>query len=292
MIFKSYMRLKWALRKIKLPIGKNDIVLDVGSGSNPHPRSDILLDRLDCAPHRGGDAMLIDRPAVISDAVKLPFKDKSIDFIIASHVLEHIPHPEQFLQELQRVGKAGYIEVPNFLCERMLPSNAHCLEIGLVDGVLHIHKKRQPIEDPFMSSMGYLQNNDDWKAEYFQNPHLFHVTYHWKDEIHYKIFNPSTVCDWTSTLLSGSSEENIISRSEGRTGWRYLGIRMYEFIEKTRREKRLSKIDIVNLLACPACGSELRKSDVSLSCTQCDETYSASPFFNLYKSDQTKSHSS
>lgn len=292
MIFKSYARLQWALRKLKLPINNSDIVLDVGSGSNPHPRSDILLDRLDSARHRGGDAMLIDRPAVIGDAVKLPFKDKSIDFIIASHVLEHIPDPEQFLLELQRVGKAGYIEVPNFLCERMLPSSAHCLEIGVINGALHIHKKDQPKQDPFISSLNYLSENDQWKAEYFYNPHLFHVTYYWKDTIKYNVVNPETTCDWTSTLFNDSDEGDVITKAKGRTGWRHFGIRAYEFFEKKRRKKRLSKIDLVSLFACPTCRTEVKRSGDLLSCTQCGETYSASPFFNFHKKSPLTSQES
>lgn len=289
MIFPTYMRLVWALRKLRLPVKNSDIVLDVGSGSNPHPRSDILLDRLDSASHRGGDAMLIDRPAVIGDALKLPFKDKSIDYIIASHVLEHIPNPEQFIHEMQRVGKAGYIEAPNFLCERMLPSNAHCLEIGLIDGTLHIHKKQRPQEDPFINDLNYLGKNEDWKNQYFRNPHLFHVVYHWNESIKYKIVNPETCCAWTLDMFNDSKESKVISKAKGRTGWRYLGIRLYEMVQTHRRKKRLSNIDLVGLFACPACGGEISKSGDLMTCGSCGETYSASPFFNFHRKQQLPS---
>ena len=43
---------------------------------------------------------------------KFPFHDKEFDFVIASHVLEHISEPFQFCKELARIGHAGYIEVP------------------------------------------------------------------------------------------------------------------------------------------------------------------------------------
>jgi len=36
-------RVRWALRKIRLPIAASDLVRDVGSGGNPFPRSDVLL---------------------------------------------------------------------------------------------------------------------------------------------------------------------------------------------------------------------------------------------------------
>ena len=46
---------------------------------------------------------------------KLPFKDKEFDFVIASHVAEHVEDISYFLNELSRVGKKGYIEVPTRL---------------------------------------------------------------------------------------------------------------------------------------------------------------------------------
>jgi len=50
-------------------------------------------------------------------------------------------HPEIFLSELQRVGKAGYIKTPNALFERLHPYNIHCLEIVKTGDMLHIYKK-------------------------------------------------------------------------------------------------------------------------------------------------------
>ena len=113
-------RVRWALRKSRLPVDSDGLVLDVGSGGTPYPRSDVLLDRLTGAEHRCGDAMMIDRHAVYGDAQCMPFKDKSFDFIVASHILEHMAEPEKFIKELQRVGKAGYIETPNAIFERLI----------------------------------------------------------------------------------------------------------------------------------------------------------------------------
>jgi len=43
---------------------------------------------------------------------KFPFEDNEFDFVIASHVLEHVHDPIHFCKELCRIGKRGYIEVP------------------------------------------------------------------------------------------------------------------------------------------------------------------------------------
>jgi len=43
-------------------------------------------------------------------AEALPFADKEFDYVICNQVLEHSDDPAQFLREVMRVGKAGYIE--------------------------------------------------------------------------------------------------------------------------------------------------------------------------------------
>ena len=40
-----------------------------------------------------------------ADAEHLPFADNSFDVVISSHVIEHLPHPQQGLQELRRVTR-------------------------------------------------------------------------------------------------------------------------------------------------------------------------------------------
>ena len=54
---------------------------------------------------------------------KLPFKDKEFDFIIASHVVEHVEDVSYFLNEIMRIGKKGYIEVPTKLEDNLVFEN-------------------------------------------------------------------------------------------------------------------------------------------------------------------------
>jgi SAM-dependent methyltransferase len=281
----SVKRLVWALRKLRFPIGRNGIVLDVGSGGNPYPRSDVLLDRLGGAEHRSGVAMKIDRLAILGDATKLPFKDKSFDFIIASHILEHMPNPEIFLKEIQRVGKAGYIETPSFLCERLSPCDAHCLEISLVDGALHIHKKGSSIEDSFVANMKFLQTDKDWAHLFHSDPGLFHVKYFWVDKIDWNIVNPEISCEWIENIYSDSVSNEVISSDppDSRTGWRKFGIVMLEKYHSWQRLRRLKNFDIFSVLACPECKGDLEKKQGSVICEACDISYSSSPFLNFEK---------
>jgi SAM-dependent methyltransferase len=110
-----------------LPLAEHWRVLDVGSGDNPHPRADVLLDRfLDRSIHRSGQKARLDgRPLVVGDASALPFRDCSFDFVIASHVVEHVDRPEQVCGELMRVAHAGYVEAPGPLSDALLGEPSH-----------------------------------------------------------------------------------------------------------------------------------------------------------------------
>lgn len=50
--------------------------------------------------------------AQIFDGYKIPYPDKHFDLAIAVHVLEHVEHERLLLQEIRRVAKFAYIEVP------------------------------------------------------------------------------------------------------------------------------------------------------------------------------------
>lgn len=281
----SLKRVSWALRKLRFPIDGSALVLDVGSGGNPYPRSDVLLDRLGGAEHRSGVAMKIDRMAIIGDATKLPFKDKSFDFIIASHILEHMPNPEIFLKEMQRVGKAGYIETPNFLCERLNPCDAHCLEIALIDEMLHIHKKSSSTEDSFIGNLRFLQTDKEWEYLFHSNPSLFHVRYFWDNEIKWNIVNQDISCEWIEDIYCNSTSSEVVSNdSKGeRAGWRKFGIRILEAYYRRQRLRRLRKFDVFSILACPECKGKLIKKEEDIICIACDISYSSSPFLNFEK---------
>ena len=51
---------------------------------------------------------------------KLPFKDKEFDYVVLSHVLEHVPNIKEFTNELERIAKAGYIELPTKLADNLV----------------------------------------------------------------------------------------------------------------------------------------------------------------------------
>lgn len=121
--------LGWSRTKVRLPA--EAIVLDVGSGAWPNPAATIACDRsLDEDIHRTGLATKVDRPFVICDASALPFRDGSIDFVIASHIAEHVDDPAGFCAELARAARAGYIETPSPLADYLLDEEYHQWRVG------------------------------------------------------------------------------------------------------------------------------------------------------------------
>jgi SAM-dependent methyltransferase len=57
------------------------------------------------------------------NAQNTPFLDLEFDFVIASHVMEHVENPQQMARELARIGKRGYIEVPTPLMDNLVYYN-------------------------------------------------------------------------------------------------------------------------------------------------------------------------
>lgn len=268
----------WALRKIRLPFDAGGLVLDVGSGSNPHPAADVLLEKYVDTTHRY-DSMVADRPTVLADACKMPFKDKAFDFVMAFHVLEHMHEPEAFLSELQRVGKAGYIETPNAIFERLVPYDVHLLEVMEIDGVLRIHKKAAAQPDNYLNALSLTTKNAQWRKFFYANPALFHVTHVWKERIRYEVVNPDVSTAWfVDPDIELSPDAQLCSAGEkvGLRGWGLAAMRWWY-----RRRKRT--VDLNQLLVCPECHGSLVLDENYYRCPACVSRYSRHPIPDFNK---------
>jgi hypothetical protein len=114
-----------------IPVTPEMLVLDLGSGAFPNPWASILCDReMVDNRHRAGLAVVVDRPTVRADASALPFRDGGFDFVIASHLGEHVEDPQGFCGELARVAKAGYVETPSPLADYLLDEEYHIWRVG------------------------------------------------------------------------------------------------------------------------------------------------------------------
>jgi SAM-dependent methyltransferase len=138
-------------RRITIPADASAIVLDVGSGDKPHWRADVLLDRFIDDTHggqrSGAAAARVDRPMFDADAADMPFADKVFDYVICSHVLEHVEHPDRVVAELSRVAKAGYVEVPEAASAKIVDFPSHLWWVTEEDGILVFTAKTTPYFD-------------------------------------------------------------------------------------------------------------------------------------------------
>ncbi|MDC3143290.1 class I SAM-dependent methyltransferase [Candidatus Pelagibacter sp.] len=92
-------------------------ILDVGCGYNAHKNATVICDVQDLSN------IYKEKHFVKLTSKILPFKDKEFDFVIASHVIEHVKEVEFFIKELQRVSSKGYIELPTILEDNLVFEN-------------------------------------------------------------------------------------------------------------------------------------------------------------------------
>ena len=92
-------------------------IADLGSGTKGAcPYANVCLDKEDYSNYFK-DKLFIQHDL---NNLPLPFEDKELDFCWASHVLEHMPSPIDFINEIVRIAKAGYIEVPTPLVDNLV----------------------------------------------------------------------------------------------------------------------------------------------------------------------------
>jgi len=252
-------KIAWTLRRLYCPVKKNALVLEIGAGANPYPRSNVLVDAYDESFERAYGNLPSDRPVIVCKGEDLPFKDKYFDFVIASHVLEHSDSPDQFISELQRVAKAGYIEVPDGCIERLHPFPFHRLEISLdVDNnALAIRKKHKPIEDSELIKLASYQFKKSLLGEFSDlNPFAFHVRYYWKDKINYILLNPGVGYEYES--------QNKYYKYEDPYNFINFKILWIKIIRKLfSQNKRNSKLNVIDMFKCKS-SEDIMKSSTDI----------------------------
>lgn len=270
-------KLRWSLRRLHVPVSNNALVLEVGAGGNPYPRANVLLDAMEATIERNEQNLITDRPLILGLCEELPFKDKSFDFIIASHVLEHTDNPEKFLTELMRVGKAGYIETPEGWFEKMCSFTYHRLEVSADKDKLFIRKKPNWKPDEIAKLWDVKLAESKPLSDFLRvNPDLNHLRFYWKDTIDFEIINPQCDASWPYPAEAINKRQDhvdlktsFISKVRGF----YLFSRRW-LLSQNARNKNL---DIYSLIRCPSCHSDNLEISLSnaqmIKCSNCNSTY-------------------
>jgi ubiquinone/menaquinone biosynthesis C-methylase UbiE len=152
-------------------------ILDIGCGYNANKLANIICDVQDLSSHYQ------DKQFIRLEEKKLPFKDKEFDFVIASHVMEHVDDVDFFIKELERVSKKGYIELPTMLEDNLVFENKkdHLwhMDFDDVENKLLISKKIQYFE-PVLTVSSIKRLNEIFRKSLV-------LELYWEDTISYNI---------------------------------------------------------------------------------------------------------
>ena len=123
-------------------------VLDIGCGYTANKNATVIADVQDLSN------FYLNKTFVKITDKKLPFKDGEFDFVIASHVIEHVEDFSFFIKELERVAKKGYIELPTRLGDNLVFENkSDHIWWFIFDDQKNklVGSKRNQLVEPFMS---------------------------------------------------------------------------------------------------------------------------------------------
>ncbi|TFH33511.1 MAG: methyltransferase domain-containing protein [Deltaproteobacteria bacterium] len=166
-------------------IKQTDHVLEIGPGGTPHPRSNVLLEKKFDNPdeaegQRGFAPPLKDSykgKVVYYDGGRFPFQDKEFDYVICSHVLEHIEEVDFFISEITRVGNKGYLEYPTIYYDYIYNFQEHKTLLFRRENILYYMPKKEsglyffmPVNILFYESLksGYVELIEILKPWMFQ----------------------------------------------------------------------------------------------------------------------------
>tara|TARA_Y100001970_G_C14231747_1_gene859077 strand:- start:616 stop:1233 length:618 start_codon:yes stop_codon:yes gene_type:complete len=154
-------------------------ILDIGCGYRANKFASVIADIKDFSN------FYKEKKFIKINEKKLPFKDKEFDFVIASHVIEHVEDFEFFIKELERISSKGYVELPTRLGDNLVFENRidHIWWFSYddIDNLIIASKKNQLIE-PFLnvSTAKVLE-------EVFRESLVIELI--WENKIDYKIDN-------------------------------------------------------------------------------------------------------
>ena len=152
-------------------------VLDIGCGFTANKNATVIADIQDLSNFYSKRTFI-----KITDK-KLPFKDNEFDFVIASHVIEHVEDFQFFIKELERVAKKGYIELPTRFGDNLIFENKsdHIWWFVFNDQTSKlVASKRNQLVEPFMSvATGKMIDS------YFRESMVLEL--YWEEKINYVI---------------------------------------------------------------------------------------------------------
>ena len=286
-----------------LHIAADAFVLEIGGGSLPDPRSQVLVDRFpdaDGIAQRGGGPLVLGgRPLIQADGRRLPFKDGCFDYVIASHVIEHLEPTGavDLATELCRVATAGYVEAPSIVYELVRDIPEHRIVVYCGPEGIHVAPKpprnlAQAFVDPLFYDPDFC-----WVVE--KHNELFFTGIEWRSDV-----RVTSHGDWRdlldfysgewaeATVKAGAAKSDALRRlrRESRAlAKRYLPSGVVRLITQLRdrawerhlsvRTPAMRQQEALDLVVCPSCHSRLQtdERERGLTCVHCGARFAVRP---------------
>ena len=196
-------------------------VLEIGPGGLPHPRANIFLekrfdDEIEKAFQRGYAPKLeTKKPVVFYEGGVFPFEDKQFDYVICSHVLEHVNDIGLFISELSRISNMGYLEYPLIYYDYIYNFDVHLTFLkknGSCINWIPKHEtelsKFRPVQEFFFETIkkNYHTFINQMKQYFFEG-------FEWRDDLQTKrVYDINEVCIPMKTLEIPDFNDIIASK--------------------------------------------------------------------------------
>lgn len=267
-----------------LEIQPTDFVVEVGGGHQPFGRSDVIFDKYPFDNlHRTQD-LARGTPVIIADAARLPLN--RCDVIFASHILEHLPQPDKFLQEVKRCSDRVYLEFPRMTRELMFAWSFHEWVITADRTHLTFYKDDIPqlFGDFFHSNYDFLF--DAWSMQ--RHRELNAWVYCKSADLTWEFASEGAFAYAIAASRTGHAKVNEAPLVKIDYSWRQVGTLL---LEKTlprpvldrllrtwrRRRRGTSRTVTQSLVACLACTScrtaRLQLAEQLVRCLGCGQEY-------------------
>ncbi|MGB0178027.1 MAG: methyltransferase domain-containing protein, partial [Owenweeksia sp.] len=115
-------------------------------------------------------------------------------YVICEQVLEHVEHPDKFLNEMSRVAKKGYLETPSLIGEYLIPKRSHKWVLLDIDGTVVMYEKEKlGLNDNIDFGELFLnyfpRQSIGWKIIQRTHHQALTMSYEWEEKVDFLI-NP------------------------------------------------------------------------------------------------------
>ncbi|MDD5570116.1 MAG: methyltransferase domain-containing protein [Bacteroidales bacterium] len=208
----------------------DDRVLEVGPGGSPYFRSDVFLElkfddkKTSLAQRAFTEEIKTNKPVFYYEGGKFPFKDNEFDYVICSHVIEHVDDIKFFLSELTRVAIKGYIEIPTIYYDYIYNIPEHVNLVFYKNNKLLYLKKDKTALSEFkeVQKAFYKSLFNNYRIKYICV--LFFQGFEWHNDIEITeasgikdiVFNENEINEMLKYKFSDDPEFEITYKKEAR----------------------------------------------------------------------------